>query len=228
MINNAGWTLVEIASRLLGSEEREAVLGDIFESNERAWQGLYSVLSLVVRKQALVWMSPKPWSAGLVVYGSSYLLMYVTISVCCTYQRLFLHRTFAWHMPTGNEGFFLLSCHVFLMLAWSWSAGFVVGSISRQTVWASGVLCAVPILFLWPAFQPGLLPRLAVILFLVPGILGLRHGLRASKVRLSVSVLLAVAVTVSMVVAWTNGALWSLNWLLIMSPWYLVSVARKA
>lgn len=148
MINNAGWTLVEIASRLLGSEEREAVLGDIFESNERAWQGLYSVLSLVVRKQALVWMSPKPWSAGLVVYGSSYLLMYVTISVCCTYQRLFLHRTFAWHMPTGNEGFFLLSCHVFLMLAWSWSAGFVVGSISRQTVWASGVLCAVPILSL--------------------------------------------------------------------------------
>ena len=38
---------------------------------------------------------------------------------------------------------------------------------------------------------------------------------------------LAVAVTVSMISAWSNAALWYLNWLLIFPPWYLVATARR-
>jgi len=226
-MSSASWSLVEIAALLLEREEREVVLGDLVESGESSWGALLGVIGLVAQRQAVQWNSCRPWLAALVALPSSYLLMYVTVSVSFTCQRLILHKTFGWGAPTGNEGFFLLLCHIFLMLAWSWASGFIVGSTSRRTVWASAVLCAVPILFFWPGFQEGFLPRLSVILFLVPGIFGVKHGLRTSKINLSIAVLLAVAVTASMISAWSNAALWHLNWLLILPPWYLVATARK-
>lgn len=226
-MSSASWSLVETASRFLEREEREAVLGDLIESGETAWRGLLAVLGLVARRQALICKNPEPWLAGCVALPSSYLLMYVTVSVSCTFQRLILHKTFGWNSPTGNEGFFLLLCHLFLTLTWSWTAGFIVGSTSRKTVWASAMLCAVPILFLWPGFQEGFLPRLSVILFLVPGIFGVRHGLRTSRIDRPMAILLALAVTMSMISAWTNSALWHFNWLLILPPWYLVATARQ-
>jgi hypothetical protein len=227
VMSSASWSVVETTALLLDSEEREVVLGDLAESGESTWRVLLGVIGLVARRQAAQWKSRRPWLAALVVLPSSYLLMYVTISVSFTSQRLILHKTFRWG-PTGNEGFLLLLCHVFLMLAWSWAAGFIVGSTSRRTVWASAVLCSVPILFYWPGFQQGFLPRLSVILFLVPGILGVKSGLRTSNINLSIAVLLAVAVTVSMISAWSNAALWYLNWLLILPPWYLVATARRS
>jgi hypothetical protein len=227
-MSSASWSLIETASRFLEREEREAVLGDLIESGENTWRGLLGVLGLLARRQALVCKGPRPWLAGCVALPSSYLLMYVTVSVSFTFQRLVLHKALCLGFLTGNEGFFLLLCHLFLTLTWSWTAGFIVGSTSRRTVWASAVLCAVPILFLWPGFQEGFLPRLSVILFLVPGILGVRHGLRTSQINRSMAILLAFAVTMSMISAWTNSALWHFNWLLILPPWYLVATARRS
>lgn len=46
--------------------------------------------------------------------------------------------------PTGNEGFLLLFYHIFLLIVWSWAAGYVVGYLSPKTVWLSTVLCFAP------------------------------------------------------------------------------------
>jgi len=222
------WSLVEIASRLLESEERDAVLGDLIESGDSAMRAFFGVIGLAARRQSLAWKSWRPWLAASVTWPISYLLMVVTVSVSCTYQRLILHKPFAWHAPTGHEGIVLFLCHIFLTLAWSWSAGLLIGSISRRTLWVSAVICAKVVLFTYPSFQEGFLPKLSLILFLAPAILGARYGLRGGKIKPSTALLLAVAVTISMISAWSNAALWSFNWLLILPPWYLVATAQRS
>jgi len=79
------WWVVDIVSRLLEPDEREAVRGDLTESGARGGQALRDVLGLVVRRQAALWSDWRPWLTG-----------------------------------------------------WSWTSGFVLGSLSRRTLWVYG------------------------------------------------------------------------------------------
>ena len=77
-----GWSLVDAASRLLERPEREVVLGDLYEAGMGAWKGLLDVLGLVVRRQAALWQSWRPWLAGFgLALPASFLLMGVSLSV---------------------------------------------------------------------------------------------------------------------------------------------------
>jgi len=225
-MSGIAWPVVELASRLLDREEREAVVGDLVEANESAWRGLFEVFGLVLRRQAYLWKGPRPWIAGLfVALPASYLLMYVSVSVSCTYQRLVNHKVYGWHWPTGHEGFPLLLCHIFLLITWSWSAGYMVGSVSRRTLWASAALSVVPSVFCLHMFPAASLPRLCMFLFLLPAILGVGQGLRNTRISLRTASLLALTMTLLMISAWSNQALWILNWALILPAWYLVAAA---
>src|SRR5262249_51804591 len=154
-----------------------------------------------------------------VAYPSSYLLGIASFSVSCTYQRLVNHKVFVgkW-WPTGHEGFPLLLCHVLLVIAWSWTAGYVVGSVSRGTLWASISLAAVPALCMsdW---------RAGFLLFLLPAILGAWRGWRGSHLSFRAASVLALAMTVLMISAWSHSALWVDNWVLVSPVWYLVAAA---
>ena len=223
-----GWPLVDLASRLLDRDEREAVVGDLLEANETTWQALLNVFGLVLRRQALLWKQLSPWLAAFgVALPSSYLLTYVSLSVSCTYQRLVYHR-FAPCWPTGHQGFLLLLCHIILLIAWSWAGGFVVGALSRRTLWVSAAFCVFPCVFCLAAFPFEFLPKLCPFLFLLPAILGVRHRLRNPRISLNSAFLLAVTTTALMIFAWSNDALWILNWALIWPVWYLVATARKS
>src|SRR5882757_8396592 len=102
------WPLVELAARPLECDEREAVLGDALESGDGTWQTLSSVFGLVLRRQLLLWKSWRPWLAVFVLgLPGAYLLMIVSISVTCTYDRLMGLPMGHW-APTGHEGFALL------------------------------------------------------------------------------------------------------------------------
>ena len=57
------WPFVELASKLLEPDEREAVLGDLLEAKESAGQALLDIFGLVLRRQALLWKNPQPWFA---------------------------------------------------------------------------------------------------------------------------------------------------------------------
>jgi hypothetical protein len=226
-MSSGSWSLVEFASHLLEGEEREAVLGDLVELREGAWQGLLGVLGLVARRQALGWRSLQAWVAGFVVaMPSSYLLVAIAGSVSATFQRLVLHRTVPW-APTGHEGFLLLLCHVFLLVAWSWTVGFVAGSLSRGAVWISVAACAGMVLFCAHHLVAGGLSKVFLILFFAPAIWGLWQGARVSKITLRAAMLLAITITALMISAWGSGALWAPNWLLVLPVWYLVVVAWK-
>jgi hypothetical protein len=150
--------------------------------------------------------------------------MTASFSVSCTYERLVNHRVFVGHWPTGHEGFPLLLCHILLLIAWSWTAGYMVGSVSRRTVWASLVLAAVPALLI--LCMPGL--WLCYFLFLPPAVLGVRQGWQGFRISSRAASVSALTMTVLMISAWSHDALWMANWVLLVPAWYLVAGARRS
>jgi hypothetical protein len=225
------WSLVEFAGRPLDRDERDAVVGDSLEAGDSAWQALFGVLGLVLRRQISLWKSWRPWLA-VFVFGvpSTVLLMYVSVSVTCTFDRLMGFQISHW-APTGHEGFALLLCHIFLLIAWSWTSGFTLGSLSPRTLWLNATLGLFLALYFanhFRHFGSASIANLSPFLFLVPAIWGVRQGVRTVRLRRGLAFLLAATITVLMISAWTNSALWVLNWLLLCPAWYLVATACRS
>lgn len=224
----SGWGIVETASRLLECSEREVVLGDLVEGHESSYQATLSVLGLFLRRQIALWKEWQSWLAGFgVALPNGYLLIHVSLSVTCTYQRLANHKIFYdKYWPTGHEGFLLLLCHIVLLIAWSWTGGYVVGSLSRRTLWASACLAVTPAMLclVGCVFEP---LSAGMFLFVVPGIFGVHWRWRNARISLRAALAVAVLVTVLMLLAWSNKALWVYNWALIWPTWFLVVSAWR-
>ncbi|HZE26374.1 MAG TPA: hypothetical protein VE083_03260 [Terriglobales bacterium] len=228
-MTNVDWSLVEVAAQLLKRDERDAVLGDLVEAGgESAWQGLLDVLGLVIRRQALLWRSWRPWLAAFgLALPASLLLMGFSLSVSWTYQHFIDPK-----VPQANglmvgPGLWVLACRVFLLIGWSWTGGFVVGSVSRQTLWVSIASGCFPCLFCLARFREESLSRLCLLLFLAPAILGVRQGVRIIRIKMGSAIVLAMAVTALVIPARSGMGPWMLNWGLIWPAWYMVATARK-
>ena len=221
------WPLVEVAARLLERGEREAVLGDLLETGEGTWRGLLDVLGLVIRRQLLHWKNWQPWLAmfGLAL-PSSLLLMGVSVSVSSTYEHLLDRRILIGSPQTIREGFLQLLCSGLLLIGCSWSCGFVVGSLSRRTLWVSIASSCFACLFCLVRFREPSLSRFCLFLFLVPAIWGVRQGLRLIRIDLVLAIFLAIATTTLMILPSNGRGLWTLNWSVLWPAWYLVGTAR--
>lgn len=229
-MTSALWSLVEFAAAPLAQQERDAAIGDSLEAGDSAWQALSSVLGLVLRRQLLLWKSWRPWLAvfGVGVPGTT-LLMYVSVSVTCTFDRLMGFQISRW-APTGHEGFALLLCHIFLLIAWSWTGGFTLGSLSPRTLWLNATLGWFLALYFanhFRHFGSESLANLSPYLFLVPAIWGICQGIRTVRLRRGPAFLLATTITLLTTAAWIDNALWILNWFLLIPAWYLVVTARR-
>src|SRR5260370_28530280 len=214
------WAFVEAAARLLARHEREAVLGDLVEAGESTWQGLLGVLGLVFRQEAVLWKSWRPWLAGFgVALPSSFLLMGVSLSVSWSYLTLRCPELLQKSSLTLGSGTIVLLCQALLLIGWSWTGGFVVGSLSRRTLWASTLLCYSPCLFCLSRFRIESLSRFCLLLFLLPPIWGVHKALRISMMKLSWAIALALTFTALMLPRWNSGThhcwaapRWTLNW----------------
>ncbi len=216
------WSMVAGLSQLLERDEREAVRGDLAEAGETAWQALWETLGLVIRRQTLLWKNWRPWLAafGLALPGS-FLLMGFSLSVSSAYQQIFDPKV------AVGAGFWHFACSVFLLIAWAWTGGFVVGSVSRRTIWVSAALSFAPCLFCFARFHVESLSRFCLLLFLLPAIWGVLRGLRIARIKLSSAIVLAVAVTVLTIPTWSSKGPWIPNWALSWPAWYLVATAWK-
>jgi hypothetical protein len=215
------WSLVDAVSQLLERDEREAVRGDLAEAGESAWQGLAAVAGLVIRRQALLWKNWRPWLAAFgLALPSSFLLMGFSLSVSHAYQQ-FLNTPM-------RAGFSLFVCNVLLLAGWSWTGGFVVGSVSRRTVWVSAVLSFLPCLFCLERFRMESLSRFCLLLFLPPAIWGVWRGLRIARIKPSAAIVLALAVTALTIPMWSSKGAWIPNWALSWPAWYLVATAWRS
>ncbi len=221
------WPLVEVAARLLERGEREAVLGDLLETGEGVWRGLLDVLGLVIRRQLLHWKNWQPWLAvfGLALPGSL-LLMGISVSVSSIYERLVDHRILIGSPHPIHEGFLQLLCRGLLLIGGSWACGFVMGSMSRRTLWASIASSCFPCLFCLVRFREPSLSRLCLFLFLLPAIWGVRQALRLIRINLALAIFLAIAITTLMILPSNSRGVWTLNWLLVWPAWYIVALAQ--
>lgn len=239
-----GWSLVGTAARLLEREEREAVLGDLSECGGSAWKGLLDVFGLIVRRQAALWRSWRPWLAGFgVALPASFLLMGVSLSVsqrsqlCAwllrnrqSFDPKMIRET---GLTIGPEIEFFF-CQFLLLVGVAWTVGFVVGRLSRRTLWMSALLCLSPCLFCLARFRIPQMSRMSLLLFLLPAIWGAWSGLRAVRIKVGPAIVLAIALTALMIRVWGVAHLWSTsgwwlaNWLLIWPAWYLVVFAWES
>jgi hypothetical protein len=223
-----GSWLVDLVSRLLPPEEREIVQGDLLEAGESAWQSALAVLGLIIRREVALWRNWRPWLAAFgLALPSSFLLMGFSLSVSRAYQQLaggpILHATGIDIRP----GFALFLCNVLLLAAWSWTGGFVVGSVSRRTIWVSAALSFIPCLFCLERFRIECLSRLCLLLFLPIALWGARRGLQMARIKRSSAVALAIAVTALTIPTWTSSGAWIPNWALSWPAWFLVATARR-
>jgi len=235
--------LVESVARLLDPNERDAVLGDSLEAGEGPSRALFSILGLVLRRQLLLWKSWRPWLAAFgFAVPCTCLLMAVSLSVTCTSERLLGIGLSHW-APTGNEGIFLLLCHVLLLIAWSWTSGFAIGSLSPRTLGTNAALflllaqylhhmyiVAAPAEAMHGALHVSFyaLARLAPFLFVLPAVWGVSHGVRTLRLNFGVAGLLAATMALLMLAAWTSRALWVFNWLLLVPALYLLATSRRS
>jgi hypothetical protein len=157
MIKRICWGLVEISSRMLDPEEREAVRGDLAESGQAGSRALRDVLGLVARRRAALWTDGRPWLAlvGLVVPlgmllsivskgtadGSAvYIWMYANNLDWGIVRTAGFWYEFAHSIPIILLPYLMLAC-------WSWTCGFVIGSASRRIVRFNSVLLCITLLF---------------------------------------------------------------------------------
>lgn len=223
---STAWSLVGIASKLLDRDERQAVVGDLLEANEPPLRALLDVFGLFLRRQGELLIESQAWVAGLTVsFPSSYLLMNVSVSVSCTFRRLVFHRSFNAWWPTGNEGFLLLFYHIFLLIVWSWAAGYVVGYLSPKTVWLSTVLCFAPTFLCLDSYPLVSLEKAHLYWFLFPATVGVYHGARKARISPQMATALTALVVFMMISAWNSNALWVLNWALLLPLSYVVGLA---
>ena len=225
-----------LAARLLEAKDREAIEGDLMESASGPWQALRDVLGLVLRRQALLWKNWRPWLAafGLALPGAL-LLMGLSLSVSTGCQLYaWIIGNYAYFDPkllhdtglTPGPGVWSLICQVLLLIGVSWSAGFVVSSLSRRTLWISAALCLSPCAFCFARFRHQPVSPFCLFLFLLPALWGARQGLQVHRINLPFAFVLAAAVTVLCIPAYSPR--WLYNCTLCWPAWYLAATSFRA
>jgi hypothetical protein len=221
LLNHLCWHWAERTAGLLERDERDAVLGDLQEAGESAWQALLDVAGLLARRRLALWKDWRPWVASLgLALPASLLLMGFSLHVSHGYQRLT-------HATPGLDVLRLLGS-VLLLSVWSWTGGYVMGSLSRRTVRASAAFACAPCFFCLVRFRGESLSRFCLFLFLIPAIWGVVRGLRVAQIKLGAACALALAITLLSLPSWTQPGAWMANWALSWPALYLVVMAWKA
>ena len=132
--------LLRVLARGLEPAERDVVLGDVMESGEGAVAAMRDVLGLIVRRQVGLWKVWQPWVAlfgigCLVGVPLSQIVFRLNVGLG---QQLKTYFKWGVHYGTGltvQQDIAFLLCLTIALLVWSWTCGFVLGSLSGRTVW---------------------------------------------------------------------------------------------
>ena len=215
-----GWRCIEAAAGLLAPLEREAVLGDLAETDRSAWRGLGDVLGLAARRQLAPWRSWRPWAASFgLAWPASLFLMGSSVAASGAVARLLVE-------PAQAHLLWLSLSRLFLLISWAWMAGFVVGAVSRGTLWASLLGCFGPCLYClskWPGHG---FSGLRLLIFVLPGLCGVCRGRRDLRLGIGSAVFLAAMAALAPLM-WGKGG-WMHGCCLLWPGWYLTATARRS
>jgi hypothetical protein len=203
---------------MLAPMEREAVLGDLAESDCGAWSGLRDVLGLAARRHLELWASWRPWAASFgLALPASLFLMGCSLAVSRGFAGLFRGPMTAPLLERSLSTLALWAC-------WGWMAGFAVGAISRRTLWASALACCAPCILCLSKWPGDWLSGLRLLLFLAPALWGASCGWRTMRLGLGCAVFLA-ATAMLVPLMWDKGGCYGLG--LLWPGWFLVAKARR-
>ena len=209
---------LQIAALLLHPRDREAVLGDLEETNQRDWRGIFEILNLALRQQLLLWTDWRPWLAAFgLALPASFLLMGFSVAVSLRYTAIEI---------TDIRQLGLLLRQALLLTGCSWTGGYVVGSLSRRTLWVSIAATLLPCLFCLSRFGIESLPRLCLLLFLLPAVWGVRVAFAGHRVTLRTAIALAILITALTIPSWSRSPQVQILFL-VWPAWFLVAKARK-
>ena len=224
---NGSWWIESLA-RGLSPADQETVLGDLAEAGETGSQALLSVAGLLIRRQLPVWRHWRPWLAAFgLSMPASFLLMGLSVSIAQTYQSVIGSSVLQATGLKVRPGLTLLLGNAGLLAAWSATGGFAIGTISRRTTWISAIFSLLPCAFCLERFHIDSLSRLCLLLFLPPALAGLCFGLRTSRIRLDVSLAVAIVIAALTVPHWNQPGAWIPNCALSWPAWYLVAIAWR-
>jgi hypothetical protein len=216
--------LIDGVSRALDRDERDAVCGDFSESGITGSRALRDLLGLIVRRQVQLWADWRPWLAlaGLVapvgmllsvvsrnwavggaIYGWLYVDNWTWGYLASSGARADLARTVA-----------SLGVSYLALVAWAWTTGFALGSLSRRAVCMTGPLFCIVVfagtlgttttglqnpfnaaVFSVPFYRVVLPVIIRAVLVVLPALWGMGNGSRltALRVRQAIVCLLIVA-----------------------------------
>ena len=139
------WWLVDALARLLDEREQEVVRGDLVECGTPPARALYEVAGLVVRRQAAIWLDWRPWlTLAAVVIPIGLLLSHASRWWGVTTARNAFHYWLLWDVdylwvPGWRADLLGIvansSMTGLVLVGWAWTSGFVLGRLSRRTVW---------------------------------------------------------------------------------------------
>lgn len=201
-------TVLKMLALLLPPDDREVVLGDLEEQKQPGWIRLFAVLGFVIRQQAEFWKDWYSWVVGGAVIPATLLLLGASFRLSLDLRNLF----------HGNGLREPLLYQAALVIAWAWTSGFVMGSLSRRTGWVSPLLFAIPCLSCLMEFREPSLYSPCLLLFLPPGMVGTILGRRWMRMDLAPSVMLVFATT-GVMLLWHGMPV--LHWLLVLPAMYL-------
>lgn len=178
---------------MLEPAERDAVLGDLRELGIGGVEALWSLLGLVVRRQASGW----PLSLGLAL-PAGLLLGPMSLSACDRLTRhVWTYWKFGVRLETGltaGEDALAIVCKLAAVVWWSWIAGFALGLASRRAIWLNvSTLCAAGL-------------STGGILIFVPAACGARLAARRGSLGACTALAItSVTVAITMLAYWTGG-----------------------
>ena len=156
-MNQLCWWLVDVFSRALKADEREAVRGDLAECSGTSGRALLDLLGLVARQQASMWMAWRPWIVlvGLVFPFGILLSLYSRLTADGSAITLWLYfNNWDWAL-LENPGFrhdfprflaVVLGNYLWLVCL-SWIGGVVLGALTRGTIAINGTLLCLVLVF---------------------------------------------------------------------------------
>ncbi len=144
------WWAVELTSRLLDPNDRDAVLGDVAEVKAGPSRALCDIGGLILQRQVQIWRSMGPWlalvtvaipvgvqlshlSRGLADGNAIYSFLYIN-----NWTWGFLDNPGARRDMVALAGTFLLSA--LTLGGYAWISGYALASISRRAAWTTGAL----------------------------------------------------------------------------------------
>ena len=139
-----GWLIRRII-RTLEPDLQDAVVGDVAELKMGDRRAVCELLGLVLRRQAMPWRSWKPWLGLVGIVGPvGVILSHVCVGVV---GGLFMQVLIYWQygVPyssglTEAQEFESLVCGSLAVICFSWVGGFVLGTLSGDTLYVNRTL----------------------------------------------------------------------------------------